>query len=109
MRYDQREIFGILTEMKNSIVCMHISNYSHHSSCQLKSRSIGDDSTVYLLNTFKYPRYDDFYTVLSAALNDNQKRYFIPEGITYDMALEELIDNLFRSGFMICSEVDDNV
>jgi len=100
--YSQREVFGALTEIKNSIVCLSITNFKTQESYGQKYKEISEDQDVYYLHKFKHPTYDDFYTMLSAAFNDNQKRYLIPKNITNDAELEELVDNLLRSGFAFC-------
>lgn len=100
--YTQREVFGALTEIKNSIVCLNITNVKNQESFGPKLRKINEDLDVYYLNKYKYPSYDDFYTMLSTAFNDNQKRYLIPKSIANDAGLEELVDNLLRSGFAFC-------
>lgn len=95
--YSQREVFGALSEIKNSIICLNITNFKTQESYGPKI-----DSDVDYLHKFKHPSYDDFYTMLSAAFNDNQKRYLIPKNIANDVELEELVDNLLRSGFALC-------
>ena len=99
--YSQNEIFGALAEIKNSIVCMSISCVKPQTRSWPKSRTIGDDP-VYYLNRYRYPAYDDFYSMLSVTFNDNQQRYLIPKNISNDAELEILVDNLLRSGFAFC-------
>ena len=97
--YDQNGIFGELTEIKNSIVCLNINNVRPQVGNFLKVRTINDDTDVNYLNKYKYPIYDDFYSMLSSTFNDNQQRYLIPKNITNNSELETLVDNLLRSGF----------
>lgn len=101
-KYSHRETFGALAQMKNSIVCLNITNISNNPTFSPKLKEYNNDLDVYYLNRFKYPTYDDFYTMLSATFNDTQKRYLIPAKITHDAALEELVDNLLRCGFSFC-------
>jgi hypothetical protein len=101
-KYSHHETFGALAQMKNSIVCLNITNISNNPTFSPKLKEYNDDLDVYYLNRFKYPTYDDFYTMLSATFNDTQKRYLIPAKITHDAALEELVDNLLRCGFSFC-------
>jgi len=100
--YSQGEILGALTKMKNSIVSIHITNTQNQPSFHSKLRKIGDDSTAEYLHKFKYPSYDDFYTMLRTVFNDNQRRYMIPKNVANDAQLEELVDNLLRAGFAFC-------
>jgi hypothetical protein len=100
--YSQREVFGALNGIKNSIVCLNITNVKNQESFGPKYKEISEDHDVYYLNKYKYPSYDDFCTILSATFNDNQKRYLIPKSIANDACLEELVDNLLRSGFAFC-------
>ena len=97
--YDQNGIFGELTEIKNSIACLNINNVKPQVGNFLKIRTINDDTDVNYLNKYKYPTYDDFYSMLSSTFNDNQQRYLIPKNITNNSELETLVDNLLRSGF----------
>lgn len=97
--YSEKDIFGSLTEMKNSIICLHISNERTHTVFGQKSITRSDDTEAYYLNKYKYPRYDDFYSMLSLTFNDNQKRFLIPKYINSHMELEGIVDNLLRSGF----------
>jgi len=106
--YNQNEIFGALTEIKNSIVCLNVTNIKPQTRNWPKSRTISEDTDVYYLNKYKYPVYDDFYSMLSSTFNDNQQRYLIPKNISNDAELEILIDNLLRSGFAFCGGVDQN-
>lgn len=106
--YNDKEIFGTLTEMKNSIVCLNISNERPQAVYHPKSKTTSDDTEVYYLNKYRYPRYDDFYSMLSLAFNDNQKRYLIPKHINNSISLEDLIDNLLRSGFAFCDGGDQH-
>jgi len=106
--YNQKEIFGALTEIKNSIVCLNIANVKPQTSNWPRSRPNSDDKDIYYLNKYKYPVYDDFYSMLSATFNDNQQRYLIPKNISNDTELEILVDNLLRSGFAFCDGGDRN-
>ena len=106
--YNQNEIFGALTEIKNSIICLNVTNVKPQTSNWPKQRTIGDDTDVYYLNKYKYPIYDDFYSMLSATFNDNQQRYLIPKNISNDTEMETLIDNLLRSGFAFCAGGSQN-
>lgn len=101
--YNHNEILGALTEIKNSIICLHISSVQPQTRGYAKSVTLSNDIDTYFINKYKYPVYDDFYTVLSAIFNDNQKRFFIPKNISSDTELENLIDNLLRSGFSFCN------
>ncbi|MFX4263144.1 hypothetical protein ACOBQJ_13230 [Pelotomaculum propionicicum] len=100
--FNQREIFGALTKIKNSIVCMHITNIKNQPTYSPKYKEFGEDLSAYYLHRYKYPTYDDFYTMLSTVFNDNQQRYFIPKNIGDDAQLEEVVDNLMRAGFAFC-------
>lgn len=100
--YNHNEILGALTEIKNSIVCLHISSVKPQTRDYAKSVTLNNDTDTYFINKYKYPVYDDFYTVLSAIFNDNQKRLFIPKNVSSDAELEGLIDNMLRSGFAFC-------
>lgn len=106
--YNQNEIFGVLAGIKNSIICLNITDVKPESRSWPKMRTIGNDTDVYYLNKYKYPRYDDFYTMLSAMFNDNQQRYLIPKNITNNIELETLVDNLLRSGFAFCGTGEQN-
>lgn len=104
----EKDIFGTLTEMKNSILCLNINNERPQPAYHPKSKTTSEDTEVYYLNKYKYPRYDDFYTMLSLTFNDNQKRYLIPKNIKSNFDLEELVDNLLRSGFAFCDGGDQH-
>lgn len=106
--YSDKEIFGSLTEMKNSIICINICNERTQTTFGPKSITRSDDTEAYYLNKYKYPRYDDFYSMLSLTFNDNQKRYLIPKNIKSDLELEGLVDNLLRSGFAFCDGGDQH-
>lgn len=103
--YNSNEIFGALTEIKNSIICVNVTDVARSWP---KMRSIDADTNAYYLNKYKYPTYDDFYTRLSAMFNDNQQRYLIPKNISNNTELEGLVDNLLRSGFAFCEAGDQN-
>ena len=107
-KYSQNELFGALAEIKNSIICLNVSNIAPQLNSWPKSRTVGDDTDVYYLNRYRYPTYDDFYTKLSSVFNDNQSRYLIPKNITNDTGLESLVDNLLRSGFSFNEEGEGN-
>ncbi|QSX09525.1 hypothetical protein J0B03_05535 [Alkalibacter rhizosphaerae] len=100
--YINSEILGVLTQMKNSIVCIHISNIKPLLMTSPKYIEAYDDRLTPFLQKFKYPRYDDFYLMLSKVFGDNQKRYIVPKNIENDFQLEELVDNLLRAGFVFC-------
>lgn len=100
--YSNREVFGALSEIKNSIVCLNITNFKTQESYGPKYKEISQDQDAYYLHKFKHPTYDDFYTMLSASFNDNQIRYLIPKNISNNAELEELVDNLLRGGFAFC-------
>ncbi len=106
--YSQGEIFDALTKIKNSIVCMHITNIQNRPTFSPKYKKISEDLFAYYLHKYKYPTYDDFYTMLSTVFNDNQQRYFIPKNIANDAQLEELVDNLMRAGFAFCGGGSQN-
>ncbi len=106
--YTGNALFGPLTEIKNSIICLNVTNVTpqlHHGP---KMRIIGNDTDVYCLNKYRYPTYDDFYTMLSSTFNDNQQRYLIPKNIASNEELEALVDNLLRSGFSFGEVGDQN-
>ena len=46
--------------------------------------------------------------MLGAAFRDNQQRFLIPKGVRNDAELEQLVDNLLRSGFAFCDGGDQN-
>jgi hypothetical protein len=98
-KYKQSELLGALSEIKNSIICLNITDVVPQLRTWPKMRTIGDDTDVYYLNKYRYPTYDDFYTTLSATFNDSQQRYLIPKNIASNAELETLVDNLLRSGF----------
>lgn len=101
---NHREILETLSKMKNSIVVLHMTNIQNHLTYHYsKSMRVGD-VTVEYLDKFKYPTYDDFYSVLSAIFNDNQQRFLIPKDISNEAQLEDLVDNLMRAGFAFCNE-----
>lgn len=106
--YNHKGIFGALTGVKNSVICINITDEKPQSSYWPKMRTIGGDIDVYYLNKFKYPQYDDFYTLLSAVFNDNQQRYLIPKNIKNNVELETVVDTLLRSGFAFCETGDQN-
>lgn len=106
--YNQSEIFGALIEYKNSIVCLNITNVTPKTRNWPKSKTMSDGTDVFYLNKYRYPIYDDFYSMLSVTFNDNQRRYLIPKNIANDDELEVLVDNLLRSGFGFCSGGNSN-
>jgi len=106
--YNQNEIFGALNGIKNSIICLNITDVKPQSHTWPKMRTISEDTDVYYLSKYKYPTYDDFYTMLSSMFNDNQQRYLIPKNITNNTELETMVDNLLRSGFSFCGTGEQN-
>lgn len=99
--YHYRDIFGALAEMKNSIVSISLDYTPPQPSNGPKIKSLSGDTDVYYLSKFRYSIYDDIYSLLSAAFSDNQQRFLIPKGIRNDLELENLVDNLLRSGFAL--------
>lgn len=87
--------FNQLSEIRHSIAGVHLSNNFPSGSL---SGPIHRDDKVYL-NQFEYPKLSDFLGSIAALFNDNQRRYFVPEGVDSPEELEELIDNLSRGGF----------
>ncbi len=106
--YDQKGIFGALAEIKNSIVSINMTYNPPQPINRPKSKTLSDDTDVYYLNRFRYAAYEDIYSLLSAAFRDNQPRYLIPKGIHNDEELEQLVDNLLRSGYAFSSGGDQN-
>lgn len=99
-RNDFENDFNRLSEIRNSIVGIHLTYNSNNSNF---SGMIYTDEKIYL-NKFEYPQIPDFLGCISALLNDNQCRYFVPEEINNTNSLEELIDDLLRAGFSFPSQ-----
>jgi len=95
--------FGQLSEIRHSIVGIHMSNRFPSSSI---IERIYENDRVYL-NQYEYPRLSDFLGSVSALFNDNQLRYFVPEEIKSSEELEELTDNLLRAGFSFVERKDE--
>lgn len=100
---DYENVFNSLCEIRNSIICIHLSSIIGNSVIH---SVIHKDDKAYL-NKFDYPQIPDFLSRISALFNDNQKRYFVPEGIGSNDDLEELVDDLLRGGFSFSSQEED--
>ena len=87
--------FNQLAEMRNAIVGIHLSKLSTRST--FRSPLYGGNK-VYL-HKHDYPRISEFMGCISALLNDNLSRYFVPDGMSSAHELEELTDDLLRGGF----------
>ncbi len=87
--------FNQLSEMRDAIVGVHLSKLSARSTF---SKYLYRGNKVYL-NKHDYPRISELMGSISALLNDNLSRYFIPVGISNSYELEELTDELLRGGF----------
>ncbi len=98
-RYPRIEGLELLHEIRNSVICIYVDNIFSSPKSSPRPKIIGDNNPSYYLQKFRYPEYDDFYTILSSSLYDNQKRYLIPRSIKNNINLETLVDNLLRSGF----------
>lgn len=96
--------FNQLSEIRHSIVGVHLSNCFPGDRI---SGPIYKDDKVYL-NQFDYPKLSDFLGSVAALFNDNQRRYFVPEGVDNPEELEELVDNLLRGGFSFIEPGGDN-
>ncbi|MGE5474794.1 MAG: hypothetical protein ACM3UU_11295 [Ignavibacteriales bacterium] len=99
-RYHFEDYFNRLSEIRNSIVGIHLASISQSSFIPQFFNT--DDK--YYLNKFDYPQMPDLLGCLSALLNDNQCRYFVPQEISGTDSLEELVDDLLRGGFSFCSQ-----
>ena len=89
-----------LSEIRNSIVGIHLSNI--HDVYSIFSE-IRKEDDVYL-NSYGYRKYSDFLGGISALFNDNLPRYFVPGNVVGSEDLEELVDVLLRGGFSFCVE-----
>ncbi|TXK80663.1 hypothetical protein [Paenibacillus sp. N3.4] len=89
------EDFNRLTEIRTSIVGIHLSNLPSRTGFSHKHYK---DGNTYLYK-YDYPENSDFLGSFSALLNDNLSRYLVPEGMTSEAELEELVDDLLRGGF----------
>lgn len=103
--HDLEEKLDKLSEIRNSIVGIHLSNIQDIYSIFSEIRKEDD---VYL-NTHGYRKYSDFLGGISALFNDNLPRYFVPEHIVGSEDLEELVDVLLRGGFSFCAEEQKHV
>lgn len=92
---DFEDDFNRLSEMRNAIVGIHLSGKL--GSASFMKWRYKDDNLLF--NKFEYPHSSDFLGCISALLNDNLCRYFVPEGINNASKLEELVDDLLRGGF----------
>lgn len=104
-RSDYENDFGRLSEMRNSIVGIHLSRVFDRGG-YFKNKYPEDGK--YYLNKFEYPEIPDFLSCISELCNDNQSRYFIPEGVSNQAELEELVDDLLRGGFSFCNLGENN-
>lgn len=93
-RYYFETDFNKLTDIRNSIIGLHLSVTSGTSSI----RQIHFGDTQYL-NKYSYHENSDLMGCLSALCNDNLPRYFVPEDPKSETQLEELVDDLIRAGF----------
>jgi hypothetical protein len=91
--------FNKLSEIRNSIVGIHLSSIPRNSYSNMYYR----DEKVYL-NKFNYHQNSDFLNCISALFNDNLSRYLVPEKIESTSELEELVDDLLKSGFSFCNQ-----
>lgn len=92
--------FNRLSEIRNSIVGVHISTTSGSTSMP---KSYYDDDRL-CLNKCKSNQNSDLLNCISALFNDNQPRYLVPEEINSPNLLEELVDDLIRGGFSFCKQ-----
>ncbi len=92
--------FNKLSEIRNSIIGIHLSSIPNSTS--IRSRGYSDDNRVYL-NKHDYHENSDFLGGISALFNDNLSRYFVAEEVGSAYALEEVVDDLLRGGFSFCS------
>jgi len=95
-RSEFEEDFNRLSEMRNAIVGVHLS--------KIFSRNIRIAHDDKVLHKFDYHEIPDFLSCISALFNDNQCRYFVPEQVNNEYELEELVDDLLRSGFSFRSQ-----
>ncbi|GFZ93884.1 hypothetical protein GCM10008018_45420 [Paenibacillus marchantiophytorum] len=92
--------FNQLSEMRNAIVGIHLSKISTRSTF---TNYLYKEDKVYL-NKHDYPRTSDLMGCISALLNDNLSRYFIPDGMSSAHELEDLTDDLLRGGFTFSAQ-----
>ncbi|MDU5145428.1 MAG: hypothetical protein E6230_24945 [Paenibacillus dendritiformis] len=101
---DFEEDFNRLGQMRNLIIGVHLSRIVNSS--RTSSFRYQDDKIH--LNKSSYHYNSDFLGSISALFNDNQRRYFVPEGIKNAAELEELIDSLLRGGFSFGDQEGDS-
>ncbi|MGE7054379.1 hypothetical protein ACQKLN_22220 [Paenibacillus glucanolyticus] len=89
------EDFNRLTEIRSGIVGIHLSRLPSRTGFSHRHYK---DGNRYLYK-YDYPENSDFLGSFSALLNDNLSRYLVPEGMTSEAELEELVDDLLRGGF----------
>ncbi len=97
---DFEEDFNRLSEIRTTIVGIHLSKLPSRTGF---SHKYYKDGNTYLYK-YDYPENSDFLSSLSALLNDNLGRYFVPEGMDSEMELEEIVDDLLRGGFSFSGE-----
>ncbi|MBU5439811.1 hypothetical protein KQI42_17480 [Tissierella sp. MSJ-40] len=100
---DYKEEFIKLTEVRNSIIGIHISSIPN--SYSISKVKYSEDASY--LSKYNYPRNSDLFNCIIGLLNDNQKRYFVPKEIKNAYELEELVDTLLRGGFLFYSQEDE--
>lgn len=100
---DYKEEFIKLTEIRHSIIGIHISSIPN--SYSISKVKYSEDASY--LSKYNYPKNSDFFNCIIGLLNDNQKRYFVPKEIKNDYELEELVDTLLRGGFSFYSQEDE--
>jgi hypothetical protein len=92
--------FNNLSEIRSAIIGIHLSStFSRHVNPIFNT----NEDNIHL-NKYDYPEIPDFLCCLSALFNDNLCRYFVPEQVDSDYELEELVDDLLRSGFSFRSQ-----
>lgn len=94
------EDFNRLSEIRAIIVGIHLTKLPSRTGFSHKHHK---DGNTYLYK-YDYPANSDFLGSFSVLLNDNLSRYFVPEGMTSDGELEELVDDLLRGGFSFFGE-----
>lgn len=97
---DFEEDFHRLSEIRTSIIGIHLSKLPSRTG--FSHRHYKDGNTY--LYKYDYPENSDFLGSLSALLNDNLSRYFVPEGMASEAELEELVDDLLRGGFSFSNQ-----
>jgi hypothetical protein len=100
-RGDFADDFNKLSEIRNAIVGVHLSRNNNRNN-SYNNRHYKDGN--YYLNKFEYPPNSDLLGCISALMNDNMCRYFVPDGISNTIELEELVDDLLRGGFSFRSQ-----